>query len=100
MLDSFGSEANIAAFDVGFNISTSRRPVIFPGNQLAGLVDSEMTCQRIVVMSTNQFRSNDLRNIGKAFILEHSLDIFPSFKKVCSPQFPCLIIVALQVWQS
>ena len=59
-----------------------------------------MACQKIVVMSTHQFRSNDLRNVGEASILEHSFDVFPSFRKLCSPQFPCLIVVTLQVWES
>ena len=51
-------------------------------------------------MLTDQLRSNDLRSVREASILEHSFDIFPSFRKVCSTQFSCLIVVALQVWES
>ena len=50
-------------------------------------------------MSTDQLQLNDLRNVREASILEHSLDVFLSFRKVCSLQFPYLIIVALQVWE-
>ena len=48
-------------------------------------------------MSTDQLKSNDLKDIGKAFILKHSLNIFPAFKKLYSVQFPCLLIVVLQI---
>ena len=56
-----------------------------------------MAYKRVIVMLTNQLQSNDLRDVKKASILEHSLDVFLSFKKVCSLQFLCLIIVALQI---
>ena len=59
-----------------------------------------MICKKIVMMSTDQLQSNDLRNVREAFILEHSFNIFPSFRKHYSSQFLCLIVVALQVWES
>ena len=97
MLNSLRNLADIAAFNIGFNISTQYRPVAFFGNQLMDFVNPETTCKKIVVILTNQFRSNDLKDIKEAPILEHSLNIFPSFKKVYSPQFLCPIIIALQV---
>ena len=97
MPNSFESQANIAAFNIGFNIMIQCRPVILPGNQFLGLVNPIMVCKRIVVMLTNQLRSNDFRDVGKTPILEHFYDIYPSFWKVCSPQFSCLIVVALQI---
>ena len=100
MLNSFGSHANIAAFNIGFNILTQRRPVIFPSNQLLGFINPEMACKKIVVMPTDQLQSNDPRNVRKASILKHSFNVFPSFRKLYNPQFFCLIIVALQVWES
>ena len=51
-------------------------------------------------MSIDQFRSNNFRNVGEASILEHFLNVFSFFRKLCSPQFPYLIVVALQVWES
>ena len=51
------------------------------------------------MMLTDQFQSNDLRNVGEVSILEHSFNVFPSFRKLYSPQFFYLIIVALQVWE-
>ena len=50
-------------------------------------------------MLIDQLQLNDLRDIKEASILEHSLNIFSSFKKVWSPQFSYLIVVALQVWE-
>ena len=58
-----------------------------------------MAYKRIVVMLTNELRLNDLRNVRETSMLEHSLNVFLSFKKVCSLQFPCLIVVALHVWE-
>ena len=85
MSNSLESKANIAVFNVDFNILMQRRPVIFSGNQFLGFVNSEMACKKIVMMSSDQLRSNGLRNVKKAPILEHSFNIYPSFRKFCSP---------------
>ena len=61
------------------------------------LVNPEMAYKKIVVMSTNQFQSNDFRNTREASILEHSLNVFPFFRKLYSPQFFYVIVIVLQV---
>ena len=48
-------------------------------------------------MLTNQLKTNDLRNIKEAFILEHFFNIFPAFRKLCSLEFSYLFIIALQI---
>ena len=100
MLNIFGSLANIVAFNVGFNVSSQCRLVILSGNQFSGLINPEIACKRIVVMSINQLRLNNLRDVREVSILEHSHNIFSSFRKLYSPQSFCLIVVALQIWGS
>ena len=48
-------------------------------------------------MSINQFRFNNHKDLGETLILKHFLDIFPAFKKLCSLDFLCLFIIALQI---
>ena len=50
-------------------------------------------------MLIDKLKSNDLKNVREALILEHSFNIYPFFKKLCSSQFFYLIVVALQIWQ-
>ena len=71
------------------------KPVIFSGNQLLGLVNPKMACKKIIMMSTDQLKLNDLKDLREAFILEHSLDLYPSFKKLYILQFLCLIVIVL-----
>ena len=100
MPNSFGSRANIAAFNVDFNILMQHRPIILSSNQLLGLVNLKMVYKKIVMILTDQLRSNNFRDVKKVLILEHSLNIFSYFKKLYSLQFSCLIVVFFQIWES
>ena len=77
------------SFNISFNILTQRRPVILSDNQLSSFVNLVMACKNIVVMSIDQLRSNNLKDIREDQILEHSFNIFPALKKLCSLQFLC-----------
>lgn len=64
MPNSLGSQADVAPFHVFFDVMTKRRPVVLSGDELAGLIDAEVARQRIVVMATDQLRSDDFRYEG------------------------------------
>ena len=51
------------------------------------------------MISTDQLKSNNLKDVKKAPILENSFNVFPAFRKLYSFEFFCLFIVALQVWK-
>ena len=97
MPNNFESQTNIAAFNVGFNILTQHRLVIFSDNQLSNFVNLKMACKKIVIMLTDQLKSNNLRHVEKTPILEHFLNIFLALKKLYSSQLSCLFVVALQI---
>ena len=71
------------------------KPIIFPSNKFLNLVNSEVACQRIIVIAADQLELNNFRNIRKAFILEHFFNILSAFKKLRSLKFFCLIVIAL-----
>ena len=50
-------------------------------------------------MLTDKLKSNNLRDIKDASVLEHSFNIFPAFKKLRSSEFSYLFIVVLQIWK-
>ena len=43
MSDRFGSQTDVTAFDIDFNIMSESRPVIFFGNEFSSFFNSEMT---------------------------------------------------------
>ena len=57
--DRFGSQTDITAFDIGFHIVPETRPVIFSGNKLSSLFDSEMTSKWVVMILADELCSDD-----------------------------------------
>ena len=97
MPNNLRSQINIAVFNISFNILTQHKPVIFSNNELSSLVNLKIASKKIVMVLTDQLRSNNLRNIREALILKHSLNIFLAFRKLYIPQFSCLLIIVLQI---
>ena len=62
MFDRFYGQTNVAAFDVGFNILSEARPVIFPADELSGFIDTKIACQRVVVVPTTKLYLNNFRH--------------------------------------
>ena len=62
MFDYFQGQTNIATFDVGLNIFSKARSIVFPANELSGFIDTKMAYQQIVVMPANKLCSNDFRH--------------------------------------
>lgn len=94
---SLESQINIVAFNIVFNISTKYRLIILPNNKLSSLINPEIAYKKIIIMSTDQLKSNDLRDVEEISILEHFFNIFPAFKKLCNSYFFYFLIFALQI---
>lgn len=56
----FWSQIDITAFYIDFNILMKGRPELLFDYQLLGFLDSKMANQGIIMVATNQFRSNNL----------------------------------------
>ena len=52
------------------------------------------------MVMTYHLGADDLWNIWEPSVLEHSLDIFPLFRKTCSSEFLCFFVSILQFGQS
>ena len=59
MSDRFGSQTDITAFDIGFYIVPESGLIIFSGNKLLSLFDSEITSKWVVMMLANELCSDD-----------------------------------------
>ena len=54
-----------------------RWPVIFSGYELTCFLNTKVACQRIVVMPANKLCLDDFRDVGKALMVQHAVDIVP-----------------------
>ena len=59
----FRSQKNIITSYVDFNVLTKSRSKVFSVYLPFGFFDSKVSCQYIVMMMTNYFRTNNLRDI-------------------------------------
>ena len=46
-----------------------RWPIVFPGYELMYFLDTEVVCQRIVIMPTNKLYSDDFRDVKEALVV-------------------------------
>ena len=51
----------MTAFDIGLNISLEIWPIVFLADEVLGFIDAKMSCQRVVVILTDEFYSNNFR---------------------------------------
>ena len=59
MLDRLWSQTNITSFYIRFNVFFQAQPIVFPANQLFGFIDSKITCQKVIMMPTDQLKTDD-----------------------------------------
>ena len=71
-------------------------PVILLGNQLLCLVNSKMPCKWIIVVTTYHLGTDDFSDVWEASVLEHSLDVFPLFRKTPKSERFCFLIIILK----
>ena len=56
------AQVYITAFDIGFNIFSETWLLVFPANKVFGFINTDMFCQKVVVMSIDELCLNDFRN--------------------------------------
>ena len=61
MSNRFQGQTNVGAFDVGLNILSKARPIIFLVNKLPDFIDTKIAYQRVVVIPANKLCLNDFR---------------------------------------
>lgn len=54
ILNCFQTQTNIVAFDIGLNILSQTRLIVFLDNKLFYLIDAKTACQKVVVMLTDE----------------------------------------------
>ena len=54
VFDCFWAQAYVTAFDIGLNIFLETQPIVFPTNEVFSFIDAKMSCQKVVVVSTNE----------------------------------------------
>ena len=74
--------------------------MVFPADQLSCLVNAEMFCKRIIIVTTYHLGADDLWDIWEPSVLEHSLDFLPALRKASSSQNFCFFVVVLQLGES
>ena len=53
VFDYLWTQTYITAFDIDLNISSEARPIVFLADKVLGFIDAEMSCQRVIVVSTS-----------------------------------------------
>ena len=61
MFDCFWTQTYVTAFDIVFNISLEGWPIVFPADKVLDFINAKMSCQRVVVVPTDDLCLNDFR---------------------------------------
>ena len=98
MSDCFRGQAYIASLHIVLDVTAERWPVVFSGYKLTCFLDTEMACQRIVVMPTNKLCPDDFRDVGEALVVQNPIDVVPALlaELLVGPQLPGLLVLDLQ----
>ena len=56
-----------------------------------------MACKWVVVVPADYLGSDDLRQIWKAFTVQHSIDFLPALSQAFFPNFPSNLVLRLQL---
>ena len=63
-------------------------------------LDTEVACQRIVVMPTNKLCPEDFRDVGEALMVQHAVDVVPvGIAWLLSSNLPSLVVLILEFLQ-
>ena len=57
----FQAQTHVTAFDLGLNILSEARTVVFTTDKLSCFINTKMACQKVVVVSANELCSNNFR---------------------------------------
>ena len=59
MFDYLWAQAYVTAFDIGLNSFSEGRLIVFPTDKVLGFIYTKMSCQKIVMVSTDELYSDD-----------------------------------------
>lgn len=93
-------QINVISSYIGFDVSTESSPEVFSSYQLSSFFDYKLSCQQIIIVTTNDFGPNYCQDVQEALILEYTLNIFLAFQQVPTSQVLGLQITFLQLRQS
>ena len=62
MADCFQIKTNVTALDIGLIMLLEAWPKVFPVNELSGFDDTKMHSQWVIVVATDKFCLNNLRD--------------------------------------
>ena len=57
----FWTQIYVTAFDIVLNIFSETWPIVFPANEVFGFIDTKISGQRVVMVSTDELCSKDFR---------------------------------------
>ena len=97
MFDCLQSQKNVTSSNINLDVSPKAQAIVFPADQLSCLVNTEMFCKKIIMVTTHHFGAHDLWDIQEPLILEHFLKIFSTLRKVLSSQRFCFFVVVSQL---
>ena len=63
MSDCLQSQTDVTSPDIALDVSFQAQPIVFPADQLSCLVNAEMSCKKIIVVTTYHLRADDLWDI-------------------------------------
>ena len=87
--------------DIVFDVLPQAWPIVFPADQLSCLINAEMPCKRIIMVTTYDLGTDDLWDVWEPLVLEHSLDVLPALRKACRGSEKLrLLVVFLQLGES
>ena len=99
MSDCFRGQTYIASPYIIFDVTAERWLVVFLDYELTCCLDTEVVCQRIVVMPTNKLCPDNFRNIGEALVVQNSINVVPALlaELLVSSQLPSLLVFILKL---
>ena len=75
----FQGQAYVASPYIVLNIMAEHWSIVFPDYELTYFLNIEVSCQQIVVMPANKPCPDDFRDVRKALVVQHAVDVVPAF---------------------
>lgn len=71
--------------------------IVLSSDQLSSFLDSKMTSQRIIVVTTNQSSADAFGYVWEALVVHYFVEVFPAFFQPFGPYSPDLLVLCLQL---
>ena len=71
-------------------------PVVFPGYELTYFLNTELACQRIVVMPTNKLYLDDFWDVEEVLVVQDAVNVLPVLDQLFCPKLASVFVFGLQ----